>query len=95
MKERDHYHSVELSVDGLAVSYQFRIWNINSRSMLILIREDSAILPRLKVGDRLKMKYHSADSLYSDESKETAITKITKDEKGIFKGHFLVDLNIV
>lgn len=96
MKKRDQYYSVEFSLDPLPVPYQFRIWDIKPKSMLILIREDSAILPLLKVGDRLKMKYYSADSHYPDtEGKETAITEITKDEKGRFKGHFLVGLDII
>ena len=95
MKDKAEYHSVEFSVTGLSVAYQFRLWNNNSREMRILVREDSAILPRLKVGDRLKMKYYSTDPHCPDEGKETAIIEIAKDEQGKFNGHSVVALEIV
>jgi hypothetical protein len=95
MKDRAEYYSVEFSVDGLPVAYQFRLWCNNTEEMHILVREDSALLPRLKVGDILKMKYYPTDPSGSEEGKETTITEIAKDEDGKFSGHSVVALQIV
>ncbi len=95
-RKREHqYYSVEVSIDGLGLSYQFRIRNIASMSMCVLVKEDSDIVPRLKVGDTLNMKYYSTGSVYPPEYLETAIRHITKDDQGRFKGHFLVGLEIL
>ena len=94
-KQVHQYHSVEFSIDGLEFSYQFRIRNMASMSMCVLVKEDSDILPRLKVGETLNMKYYSTGSVYPPEYLETAIRHITKDDQGRFKGHFLVGLEIL
>lgn len=92
MKRLDQYQSVEFSVDGVGVPYHFRIWHIDPDSNVILIREDSNILPHLRVGARLKMTYYSPGQIYPEGARETAIRGISRDEQGRFKGHFLVDL---
>jgi hypothetical protein len=90
--EKDHYQSVELSVDGLDHPYHFKIWHIHSHSHVIVVRKDSNILPHLRVGERIKMKYYSSGEAYPDGIGETTIKEISKEEQGRFKGHFLVDL---
>jgi hypothetical protein len=92
MKRIDHYNSVELSVDGLDYPYHFKIWHIRSRSNVILVRKDSNLLPHLRVGGRLKMKYYYQGEAYADGIRETTIKEISREEQGRFKGHFLVDL---
>ena len=94
-ERREQYHSVEFSLEGLNASYQFKIWNIASESNSVLVKEDSDILSRLKVGDTLNLKYYSSDSFCPTETIETAIRNIRKDEAGRFKGHYLVDLEIL
>jgi hypothetical protein len=91
----DKYYSVEFAIDGIDVAYQFKIWNIASSSMSVLIREDSAILPRLKVGDILNVKYYAKDSPYASEVLRTAIRHVTKNDEGRLKGHYLVGLEIL
>ena len=73
------YHSVEVELAGMDYPYQFKIWNIPSRSMCFLIRENSNILPRLRVGDILEMKYYSTSSAYTSEPRKTVIREITRD----------------
>lgn len=94
-REPDSYHSVELSIDGLEFSYQFKLHNIASKSMCVIIKEGSQILPRLKVGDTLNMRFYSKDSPYPSRSLATAIRHITKNESGRLKGHYLVGLEII
>lgn len=90
----DQYHSVEFSLQGVDLAYQFKIWNTSSTPMCVLVKEDSAILPRLKEGDTLNLKFHSNGSDYSTESLKTSIRHITKDQ-GRFRGHYLVALEIL
>lgn len=91
----DQYHSVEVELAGMIYPYQFKIRNNPSSSMCFLIKENSDILPRLKVGDILELKYYSAGSTHVSEPRKTVIREITKDDQGPFKGHYLVGLEIV
>jgi len=92
----DQFHSVEFSIRGLNVSYQFKIWDMFSSCMCILVKEYSDILPRLKVGDTWNMKYYSnASSVYRPECLKTVIRHIIKNDQGRFKGHYLVGLEIL
>ncbi|MBW1730333.1 MAG: hypothetical protein JRH08_02350 [Deltaproteobacteria bacterium] len=94
-KTLDQYYSVEFFIEGLEVPYQFRIWNMASKSMCVLVKEGSHILSLLKVGDKLNMKYYLGDSMAGAEYRPTAIRHITKDDNGRFKGHYLVGLEIL
>lgn len=91
----DQYKRVEFSVDGLPLEYHFKIWYMDSMPMCVVIRENSSVLPRLKVGDKLKMKYYAGHSVHPVDLKKTAIREITKDENGRFKGSYLVGLEIL
>jgi hypothetical protein len=89
----DQYYSVEISVRGIAYNYQFRIWNRSSKGLCVVVREDSALLEHLNVGDVLDMKYYSADAAHPTEFLKTEVRHITKDF-GPFKGHYLVGISI-
>ena len=94
-KKVDLYYSVEIPISELGVVYQFKIWDTKSPSIFVVVKENSGILPWLKVGDRLNMKYYSTDSLYPLEYLDTEIRNITKHDQGPLKGHYLVGLEIV
>ena len=91
----DQYDSVEFSLNGLNARYQFKIWNIAPGPNCVLVKEDSEILPRLRVGDTLNLKYYSSGSFSSIDNLETTIRNIRKDDDGRFKGHYLVALEIL
>ena len=91
----EDYYSVEFSLRGLDVSYQFKIWSMDPASICVLVREDSDVLRRLKVGDVLNMKYYSNSSIDPHDYLRTAITQITKTDNGRFKGHYVVGLEII
>jgi len=91
----DQYSSVEISNKRISFAYHFKLWNIASTPLCILVKEDSKILPQLKEGDTLNMKYYASDSLCHAEYRETAIRHISKDDDGRFKGHYLVHLEIL
>ena len=91
----ERYYSVEFTVKDLASAYQFKIWNISSQGMCILIKDDSKILPYINVGDIITMKYYLTESIGTTEDVRTEIKHITKDEQGRYKGHYLVGLAIL
>ena len=92
----DHFHSVEFYIGGRGPAYQFKIWkNVSTMPMCFLVKENSDVLPMLKVGDVLGMKYYSDGSAYPTDYLETEILNITKDDQGPFKGHYLVALELL
>jgi hypothetical protein len=90
----DRFFSVEFSKKGLDAIYQFKIWNISTKGMCILVKEDSALIGHLTAGDVLNMKYYPSDESGPLQKSMTEITHITKDTEGKFKGHYLVGLSI-
>jgi len=94
VKEAAKFYSAEVKMEGLNFAYQFKIWNIPSKPICFMIREDSEILQRLKAGDALDVKYYSSNPVYSSEYHKTVIREITKEGQGRFKGHYLVGLEI-
>jgi hypothetical protein len=92
---KDDYYSAEFVVDGLEVSYQFKIWERAPKAVSVLVKENSNILQLLKVGDTLNVKYYSITSAYPSEWQRTAIRHITRNDQGRLKGHYLVGLEII
>ncbi len=93
--ESEKYHSVEFKETESGHLYQFKIWNMSSKGMCLVIREDSAILNDLEVGKVLNMKYHTTDFSLPPEELKTEIKHITKEDQGRYKGHHLVGLLIL
>ncbi|MFC1533537.1 hypothetical protein ACFL7M_09265 [Thermodesulfobacteriota bacterium] len=91
----DDYHSVEFSVKGLDLPYQFRIWDNASESINVLVKENSSVLPLLRVGDKLDTKYYSDKSIYPSKKMRTIVRHITKNNNGRLKGHYLIGLKII
>jgi hypothetical protein len=94
-KKADRYYSAEFLVEGMEVLYQFKIWDAAPSFLSVLVNEHSQILPRLKVGDTLRVKYYSSDARYPSNYQRTAIRHITRSDEGRLKGHFLVGLEIL
>ena len=90
----DQYHSVEFSLHDCAFTYQFKIWDISSKGICVLVKEDSDLLNYLKVGSVSELKYYTNNALKPIEYLKTKIRHITKDEEGRFKGLYLVGLSI-
>jgi len=93
-KRIDQYYSVEFLIKDLGRVYQFKIWDLSSKGMCILVKDDSKVLEHLKVGEVVKMKYYHAELLNPVEHFETEVKHITKEETGRFKGHHMIGLSI-
>ncbi|MBW1946141.1 MAG: hypothetical protein JRG79_10740 [Deltaproteobacteria bacterium] len=91
----NEYYSVELALEGLHYLHQFRIWSIHNGSMCVLVKESSEVLGSLRVGDVMRMKYYTMDSLCPTRDLHTEIKHITKEDQGKFKGHYVVGLSIL
>ena len=63
--------------------------------MGVYIKEDSVVLKHLRVGDILEMKYYPATLSEQAEYFKTEIRYITKERRGRFRGHYMVDLSII
>ena len=91
----DKYYSVQFTAKGLSSFYQFKLWNISTNGLCILVKEDSEILSYLKINDVIEMTYYLTDGQGANEILQTQIKHITKNEDGRFQGHFLVGLSIL
>ena len=90
----DEYYSVEFSISGVEMTYQFKIWNISTKGLCLLVRPDSDILGHLRVGNRIPMKFYRENASKPADFINTKIHHITQDETGKFRGHYLVGLGI-
>jgi hypothetical protein len=88
----DQYYDIEFFMDGTDVTDRFRIWYMTPDSMGLLIKENSDILPRLKVGETLNMKAYTLDLGSPSEYLVTAIRHITRKEQTRLRGHYLIRL---
>ena len=89
------YHSVEFSIKGLNIPYKFRIHNIDSNPMCVVVKKNSDILPWLKVGGVLNTRYYAKGSAHLGVQRKTAIRDIIADGQGRSRDHFLVSLRIL
>ncbi len=93
--EGNQFHSVELSVDGLNIPYQFRLWNDKQATIFFIVKKNSVLLSRLKVGSTIAMKYYSADRQNPVQQYPTRIVGIVSEKDGRFRNHCRVELAIV
>ena len=86
------FYSVEFAVDEPHPIYQFKIWRSESSPMFVVVKENSAVLPKLKAGNVLNMTYYSSDAQCPKKQIETRIGHISSERKGRFQGHCTIDL---
>jgi len=91
----DRYFSVEFIVEGTETIYQFRIWDLSSQGMCVLVKSDSDLLKHLRVGQNWNMNYYRDGASKPADYLTTEIRHITRDESGRFKDHYLVGLSIL
>jgi hypothetical protein len=91
----DRYYSVEFQLLDTGNVYQFKLRDMSSKGLGILVNKDSAVLKYLKVGDTVDMKYIPPESAGSSESLKTKIAHITQKDEEPFKGHFIIGLSII
>jgi len=89
----DKFHSVQFSLNYIGPTYLFKLRDISSNGLCILVKEDSSVLKELKVGDILDMEYNAPG--LSDSAKLLKTQVSSKNCHDRFAGHSLVGLSII
>jgi hypothetical protein len=89
----NQYYSVQFAVNDRGPAYLFKLRDISSKGICILVKEDSFVLKQLQVGDILNMEFNQPEPLNSSRSLRTQIT--SKYPHYHIAGHVLVELSIV
>lgn len=87
--------SVEFRPEKLEITYHFKLRDVSQCGMCILVKEDSAILNFIHVGDTFNMKYYPNQIASVPVVMKTEITHISKPLAGTFKNHMIVGLFIL
>jgi len=90
--ESEAFYSVEFAIDDPHPLYQFKLWRSESSPMFVVVKENSAVLPKLKAGSVVNMTYYSSDAQCPKCQIETRIGPITNEREGRFEGHCTIDL---
>jgi hypothetical protein len=87
------FHSVEMKIASLPI-YLFKLKDVSANGACFKVKEESAILEHLKVGQMLNMRYHAEDETEPSEVFKSEIKHITKALEKPHKGHYLVGIII-
>ena len=87
-------YRVEIKFVGKPI-YQFRVTNVTAKSAGLLIKDDSAFLKTIEVGQIIEANFISPEGTTPYGLYRAKIKHITKLDKQEFKGHYLVGLFIM
>jgi hypothetical protein len=87
------YYSVQFYLNGIDEAYLFKLRDIPLNGLCILVKEDSPVLNKLKIGDILNMEYNPPES--SDSPKLLKTQVASKKSYDRSTGHSLVGLSII
>jgi hypothetical protein len=88
------FHGASIKLVGVPL-YQFKLKDTSENGASILVKEDSFMLNYLKVGQTLQINFSSDLEFDHNGNFETEIVHITKVDKGRYKGHYLVGVQIL
>ena len=87
-------HGAEIKLIGVPL-FQFKLKDISDNGASILVKEDSAMINHLEVGQSLKIKFHLSSRADLNGYFESKIKHITKIVAQRYKGHYLVGVQIL
>ena len=87
-------YRIEIKLDEKPI-YQFRVTDVNSKGAGILIKEDSAFLSMIQVGQIVDADFISIDGAEPAGTHRVEIQHVSKPSKGKNRGHCLVGLSIL
>ena len=91
----DKFYSVQFSLDKKVPIYQFKLKDMSTFGLCIIIKQGSPILAKIHKNKKLDMTFCAADAPSETIQLKTKIAHITSDERGKYKGHVLMGLSIV
>ena len=89
------YHCIEVQTLKTLFKYQFKIWDISSHGMCVVVKSDSNFLNKVTVGEILNVNYYPSDLSWPPHVYRTKIMHITRSTHDKFKNHYLVGLMII
>jgi hypothetical protein len=87
-------YRIEIKFVGKPV-YQFRVINVTAKSAGVLVKDDSAFLKMIKVGQILEADFISPEGRIPSGLYQVEIKHITQLEKQEHRGHYIVGLLIL
>jgi hypothetical protein len=91
----ERFYSVDFLLKETGNVHQFKLRDMSSQGVGILVREDSEVLQHLKVGQELDMQYNPPKEDGPAEILKTLIQHITPRAPGASDGHFVIGLKII
>ena len=92
----DRYHTVQFVLNQTGPVYIFKLRDLSAQGLCILVRQDSAVLKTLKVGDVMDMQFLPTPGPHPAEKLRTEIRHITTREGEMaFSGHSMVGLLVL
>jgi len=88
------FHSVEMKLASLPI-YLFKLKEVSANGACFMVKEGSAILKHLQVGQILNMRYHADDEKDPPEVFKSEIMHITKALENPYIGHFAVGIKLL
>ena len=88
------FHGAEIKLIGIPL-YQFKLKDLSKNGASLLVKEDSAMINNLEVRQTLKIKFHSDTHTNLNGYFESEIKHITKIDKGRYKGHYLIGVQLL
>jgi hypothetical protein len=79
--------------NGIEEAYLFKLRDIPLSGPCILVKEDSPVLNKLKIGDILNMEYNPPESKDSPKLLKTQVASKTSYNRST--GHSLIGLSII
>ena len=90
-----NFYCVEFAMASPHPVYQFKLWHSDRDALFLLVKDNSELLPQLKVGTVMPMKYYSDDSHQTTQVRKTQIRQIVSETQGRFQGHYRIELEIL
>jgi hypothetical protein len=87
--------SVEFMPGNIKIPYHFKLKDLSSKGLGIIVRKDSKVLEQIKPGDILDMLYHPDEATATPMAQRTQIRHISEPEPGKHENHMLVGLMIL
>ena len=87
------YYSVQFYLNGIDEAYLFKLRDMPLNGLCILVKQDSPVLNKLKIGDILNMEYNPPESSDSPKLLKTQVASKTSYDRST--GHSLVGLFII
>jgi hypothetical protein len=92
--EKLRNYRIEIKFVGKPI-YQFRVINVTRNGAGLLIKDDSAFLEMIEVGQIIEVDFISPEGTDPSGMFKTEIKHITKLDQQKYKGHQLVGLSIL